>query len=98
MAGVHADSRLRADARGDGESAHERSGEPGARANAELELHVLLARVLLAFAVEFDTRSQGSLAMGANVLRVLTEEGVALRDLPALSGVSKNRSRSLWEC
>ncbi len=55
----------------------------------ELELHVLLARVLLAFAVEFDTRSQGSLAMGANVLRVLTEEGVALRDLPALSGVSK---------
>jgi DNA-binding MarR family transcriptional regulator len=55
----------------------------------ELPLVSLLARVLTAFAVEFDERSRGSLAIGANILRVLDEEGVALRDLPVLSGVSK---------
>ncbi len=56
---------------------------------AELSLPALLARVLLAFALEFESRSHGSLAIGANVLRVLTEDGVALRDIPLLSGVSK---------
>jgi DNA-binding MarR family transcriptional regulator len=70
-----------------------RTGAAAAAAPAppphELELYVLLARVLLAFAVEFDTRSKGSIAIGANVLRVLTEDGVALRDLTVLSGVSK---------
>ena len=65
------------------------SGEGRETFVVELALHALLARVLLAFAVEFDTRSHGSLAIGANVLRVLTEEGVALRDVPVLSGVSK---------
>jgi DNA-binding MarR family transcriptional regulator len=55
----------------------------------ELPLVSLVARVLNAFALEFDGRSRGSLAIGANILRVLDEKGVALRDLPGLSGVSK---------
>ena len=55
----------------------------------ELPLVSLVARVLNAFALEFDERSHGSLAIGANILRVLDEKGVALRDVPVLSGVSK---------
>jgi hypothetical protein len=50
---------------------------------------VLLSRVLLAFAVEFEHESRLSLAIGASVLRVLDTDGVRVRDLPCLSGVSK---------
>jgi DNA-binding MarR family transcriptional regulator len=64
-------------------------GSP-ATAVSELSLVSLVARVLSAFAIEFDERSRGSLAIGANILRVLDEEhGVALRDMPTVTGVSK---------
>jgi hypothetical protein len=53
-----------------------------------LPLPWLLARVLLAFAVEFEHGSQLSLATCANLLRVLDEDGKRVRDLPVLSGVS----------
>ncbi len=49
----------------------------------------LLCRVLLAFANEFESGSPYSLAIASNVLRVLNETGVPRRDLPRLSGVSK---------
>ncbi len=49
----------------------------------------LLAKLLLAFAVEFESDSNLSLAVGANVLRLAEEEGIRVRDLPRLSGVSK---------
>lgn len=52
-------------------------------------LPALLARVLLAFALEFERESDVSLAICANVLQVLRDEGTAIRDLPILSGVSK---------
>jgi len=52
-------------------------------------LPVLLSRVLLAFAVEFEQESPLSLAISADVLRLLSEDGVRVRDLPVLSGVSK---------
>jgi DNA-binding MarR family transcriptional regulator len=56
----------------------------------QLPLVSLLSRVLTAFALAFDSRSHGSLAIGANVLRVLSERhAVRLRDLPAITGVSK---------
>lgn len=60
-------------------------------ANARLDtfLPVLLARILLHFAAEYEAASHVSLAIGANVLRVIPEEGVLTRDLPRLSGVSK---------
>jgi DNA-binding MarR family transcriptional regulator len=66
--------------------------EPGQRTESEqprADLPLLLSRVLLAFVVEFEHESPVSLAIGANLLRVLDEHGVRVRDLPALSGVSK---------
>jgi DNA-binding MarR family transcriptional regulator len=62
-----------------------REGDTGSR----LPLSALLSRVLLAFAIEFERESDLSLAISANVVRVLNEKGVGVRDLPRLSGVSK---------
>ncbi len=59
------------------------------RVDPDATLAALLSRVLLAFAIEFERESDLSLAICANVLRVLDEEGVRVRDLPLLSGVSK---------
>jgi DNA-binding MarR family transcriptional regulator len=56
---------------------------------SRLPLPALLSRALLAFAIEFERESELSLAIAANVVRVLDEKGVRLRDLPLLSGVSK---------
>jgi DNA-binding MarR family transcriptional regulator len=55
----------------------------------KLPLPVLLARILLAFALEFEEDSQLSLAMSANVVRVLDGDGVPVRELSRLTGVSK---------
>ncbi|MGD0303002.1 MAG: MarR family winged helix-turn-helix transcriptional regulator [Bryobacteraceae bacterium] len=67
----------------------ERKRERLAGSQDELSLPALLSRVLLAFAIEFESESDLSLAISANVLRVLDETGVRVRDLPLLSGVSK---------
>jgi DNA-binding MarR family transcriptional regulator len=56
---------------------------------ANLALPVLLARVLLTFALDFEKESPVSLAICANVLRVLEPEGTMLRRIPALGGISK---------
>jgi hypothetical protein len=50
-------------------------------------LAALLSRVLMAFALEFERESAVSLAIYANVLRVV--DGARLRDLPGVAGVSK---------
>jgi hypothetical protein len=55
----------------------------------EHNLPALFAKVLLALAMEFEGESLLSLAICANLLRVLNEKGVKLRDLPILTGVSK---------
>jgi methyltransferase (TIGR00027 family) len=54
-----------------------------------LPLSALLSRVLLAFALEYEAESELSLAVGANLLRVLRTDGTRLRDLPPLTGISK---------
>jgi len=59
------------------------------RAPAGRDLPALLSRVLLAFALDFERESDLSLAISANVIRLLDGEGVRVRDLPRLSGVSK---------
>jgi hypothetical protein len=73
-------------------------GEPGKKSKdgaansepvGELRLPEFLARVLVAFALEFEESSKLSLALCADALRVLDEKGVRARDLPELSGVSK---------
>jgi DNA-binding PadR family transcriptional regulator len=52
-------------------------------------LPTLLSKALLAFALDFERESVLSLVIGANLLRVMNEEGVRVYDLPRLSGVSK---------
>lgn len=59
------------------------------KASGNLPLHIALSRVLLAFALEYEDEFDLSLAISANVLRVLNNKGVRLRDLPVLTGVSK---------
>jgi methyltransferase (TIGR00027 family) len=56
---------------------------------ATLPLWALLSKTLLAFATEWEDESGRSLAISANLLRVLTEDGVRSRDVPALAGISK---------
>lgn len=56
---------------------------------AQLPLSALLSKVLLAFTIEFERQSDLSLAICANILRVLDERGVRVRDLPSRSEVSK---------
>jgi hypothetical protein len=65
---------------------------PGAGHDAsgrELPFYTLLSRVLLAFALEYEAEAAVSLAISANLLRVLGPAGQPVRDLPALAGVSK---------
>jgi DNA-binding MarR family transcriptional regulator len=52
-------------------------------------LWALLSRVLLAFALQYEREPGPSLAISANVLRVLTADGVRTKDLPAAGGVSR---------
>jgi len=56
---------------------------------ASLPLSALLSRALLSFALEYERESELSLAVSANLLRVLDGEGIRLRDLPPLAGISK---------
>jgi methyltransferase (TIGR00027 family) len=55
----------------------------------DLPLWALLSRPLRAFAEQYEAGPGPSLAISANVLRVLTEAGARTRDIPALSGVSR---------
>lgn len=59
------------------------------RTSAELPLVGLLAHALMAYTVEFEEASALSLPLSANVFRVLADEGTPVRDLPALTGLSK---------
>lgn len=52
-------------------------------------LSALLSKVLLTFTIEFERESDLSLAICANVIRLLGSAGIPVRDLPLLSGVSK---------
>ena len=56
---------------------------------AQPDLSVLLSQALLMFTIDFERESDLSLALSANVLRVLSAEGVRVRDLPLRAGVSK---------
>ena len=54
-----------------------------------LDLPTLLSKLLLACAVQFEGEGELSLAISANILRLLTPEGVPLRDLSSRSGISR---------
>ncbi len=66
---------------------------PDGIAPQAMPLSALLSRVLLSFAVEYEREAGLSLAVAANVLRVLGTEETRLRDLPALTGTSKESVR-----
>lgn len=53
------------------------------------DLPALLSKTLLAFALEFESEAGLSLAIGSNILRLVPEEGIRVRDLPKKSGVAK---------
>ncbi|MGH3249023.1 MAG: SAM-dependent methyltransferase [Trebonia sp.] len=60
-----------------------------ARFPADLPLWALLSRPLLAFAWQYEAEPGPSLAIGANILRALTADGLRTKDIPGLAGVSK---------
>jgi DNA-binding MarR family transcriptional regulator len=55
----------------------------------EPALSELLSGVLLALTVDLESVSRISLPIAANTLRVLDDDGIRIRDLPRLTGVSK---------
>jgi DNA-binding MarR family transcriptional regulator len=59
------------------------------QAMAEMNLSALLAKVLLAYTIEFEFDRKISLPIAANILRLLSDEGVRIADLPQLSGIAK---------
>jgi len=71
------------------ESDHLPEAPPEAIRTADLPLSALLSRVLLAFALEFERESELSLAISANIIRLLDEKGMLIRDLRLLAGISK---------
>ena len=65
------------------------SGSVAAGTTEQIELSSLLSKALLAFTIDFERESRISLPISANTLRVLDATGVRVRDLPHLTGVSK---------
>ena len=65
------------------------AGTPSAARVSSADLSQLLSGVLLGFTVDFERKSRISLPISANTLRVLRPSGVRIRDLPRLTGVSK---------
>ena len=58
-------------------------------ASDDLSFITLLAHALLVYTIDFEDGSPVSLPLSANVLRVLGESAVPVRELPGLAGVSK---------
>ncbi len=74
-----------------------RPGEPGREPPAVAPEHrvpgtdlpTLLSRALMSFRAEFESGTALSLPVSANVLRVVSSGGVAVRDLPGRAGISR---------
>ena len=62
---------------------------PDSDAPADLNLPSLLSQATHAFTLDFEQNTKLSLALRANVIRVLNRDGLRVRDLPRLSGISK---------
>jgi hypothetical protein len=66
---------------------------PAPRTGSDLRISALLARSLLAFAVPFERRADVSLAISANVVRVLSPEFMRVREVPRTAGVATEAIR-----
>lgn len=58
-------------------------------------LPVLLGNMLEAFETEYEEQAKLELALSANLLRVIEGQGVRIRDLPRLTGISKEATALL---
>ena len=72
-----------------GEDAAGATGVAEPRTTSDRPLWALLARPLLALALEHEASSTLSLAMGADMLEHLEEVGLPVRELPARCGISR---------
>jgi DNA-binding MarR family transcriptional regulator len=66
-----------------------RGSVPAHDTDPPLDLAALLSALLIGFTRDLEQQSDLSLAIGANVLRVLDRPGVRVRDLPRRTGTSK---------
>jgi hypothetical protein len=89
-------ARISADTRvwtGSKTSRQDRSDDYRSRGRRSRCLHPglpsLLSKVLLVFTLDFERETGRSLAISANVIRILSDSGVRVRELPRLSGVLK---------
>jgi DNA-binding MarR family transcriptional regulator len=62
-----------------------------------LPLPVLLSRVLLAFALEFERESQIPISLCANTIRVLSDEPTPETDIPKRTGCSEETAGIGWQ-
>ena len=62
-----------------------------------LALPVLLSRVLLAFALEFERESRAPIALCANAIRVLSDEPMAEAEIPKRTGCSEETAGLGWQ-
>jgi hypothetical protein len=64
-------------------------GQQTPQRGVDLPLVVLLAHALMVYTLDFEKSSPLALPLSANVFRVLDGEDVPVRDLPSLTGISK---------
>jgi len=62
-----------------------------------LPLPVLLSRVLLAFALDFERDSQAPLSLCANAIRVLSDEPIPAAEIPKRTGCSEETAGIGWQ-
>jgi hypothetical protein len=62
-----------------------------------LPVAVLLSRVLLAFALEFERESQAPISLCANAIRVLSDEPVPEAEIPKRTGCSEETAGIGWQ-
>ncbi|HUA60527.1 MAG TPA: hypothetical protein VML19_17320 [Verrucomicrobiae bacterium] len=64
---------------------------------AGLPLPVLLSRVLLAFALDFERESQAPLSLSANAIRVLSDQPIPASEIPKRTGCSEETAGIGWQ-
>ena len=62
-----------------------------------LPLPVLLSRVLLAFALDFERESQTPISLSANAIRVLSDEPIPETEIPRRTGCSEETAGIGWQ-
>jgi len=70
-------------------------GPGGSEDSVNDEIPSLLSKLLLACAIEFEGDLGVSIAICANLLRLADEDGIPVRDVPRLAGVSKEAAAML---